>query len=107
MTNLKHTPGPWFFNNDFTISNRDVTGDRPFGNDICLVFVDNYKNENAIKQSEVDGLLIAAAPEMLEAIISYLKRIEYAEEIDSMRSYKEFIDVVEKATGMKIDEVLK
>ena len=99
MSKLKHTPGPW----KYTISKihgRHQISFAKNGSQICLMW------NRGKEETRANALLCVAAPEMLEAIINYMRRIEHTEEIDSMRSYHEFKKVIEKATGLTIEEVL-
>ena len=54
-----------------------------------------------------DAKLIAQAPKMRDAIVTYLKRIKEREEIDSMRSYAEFVNIIEEIDGEKIEDILE
>lgn len=92
---LKHTPGPW----KYTVSkihHRHQISDSN-GGQICLMW-------NRGKDiTESNAHLIAAAPEMLEALIDV-----YRLYIDrDICCDNEFIkSIIEKATGLSIEEVL-
>lgn len=75
MTNGKHTPGPWHYIGDgfdscaaadcgtdgYTVITRDSEG--AFEGTICEI---DYQNDDA--EAEANARLIAAAPELLEAL---------------------------------------
>ena len=83
MSNLKHTPGvQWFISPNSSCSIVDENG--------VLV---------ADLAAETDARLIAAAPEMLKVLIDVYDDMG---ELDGRISA-----VIEKATGMTIEEVLK
>lgn len=88
----KPTPGKWYTGNS-------VFGD--FG-----VFTDADIHPNmicSVKKSIDDARLIAAAPDMLEALISVMRyRFGQSEGI----SYGNIESVIEAATGQKIEEVM-
>lgn len=68
MTNAKHTPGPWSVMNgpdeDYLIG---------FGNGVWLARV--YADGEAPDQVKSDAQIIAAAPEMLEALTDELDAV--------------------------------
>ena len=96
---LKYTPGPWKYKlslETFTIFCEKV------GRAICRKVI----NEN-------DARLIAAAPEMLELLIKryvdLIKAIPLFEDHnreECMIIIDEYKQIIEKATGMTIEEVL-
>lgn len=55
--------------------------------------------------SESNARLIAAAPEMLEWMIAYL-RSEYSEHLDLDKIDNNLINIIERATGKTIEEVM-
>ena len=89
---LKHTPGPHKLEISCPVNKiRDVETDTP----LALILIND--------DSKANGLLYAAAPEMLAALIlAYKDDIGYKDS-DMQKLIKA---VIEKATGMKIYEVL-
>jgi len=112
MNKLKHTPGPWKFSQGF------------IGSRHCMfVSCDPYKYDgmhihNGEKmgektdESEANARLIASAPEILESLILEYKFIkEWASAALPEKIFDDLmitkLKVIEKATGMSIDEVLQ
>jgi hypothetical protein len=99
---MKHTKGPWKINTIYTTFFQIDSEN----NDICCVDCDfNYMLEIEPTQEQIaNARLISCAPEMLEALIiqyEWLYSKAYYNTCESIKS------VIEKATGMKIEEVLK
>jgi hypothetical protein len=97
MSKLKHTPGPWkSYNTEPVETELDIVIESQFSTIGWL-----YSGK---ENSEANARLIAAAPDMLEALISV-----YQIYIDrDICCDNEFIkSVIEKATGMSIEEILK
>lgn len=107
MKTMKHTPGPWVtYDDDIT---QVIASDKDRTLRMGCVFHDS-KNLDVV---QANARLIAAAPEILEALI-----LAYEELLDIARlqdwhsePFRGKIDkmtmTIEKATGMKIEEVLK
>jgi hypothetical protein len=99
MSKLQHTPGPW----KYTVSkihHRHQISDSKCGGQICLMW-------NRGKDiTEANARLIAAAPDMLEALIWFVRRVRNGE-VHSKRTYARYVEIIEKATGMSIEEILK
>ena len=66
MNNTKHTPGPWYVGDDGNVW-RTPTADRT-GTNIC-----DMVSSVTIDETQANGRLIAAAPELLEALESFLR----------------------------------
>ena len=99
MIKLKHTPGPWQYEiTDETPNRLDIIIQASVGGkDIGW----NYTIPDG--EGEANARLIAAAPEMLEALIdAYL--IFDGLNFEGVGNIKESI---EKATGLPIEEILK
>jgi hypothetical protein len=97
MSKLQHTSGPW----KYTISKnsgRHQISDAKCGGQVCAIW------SRGKDITEANARLIAAAPDMLEALISV-----YQIYIDrDICCDNEFIkSVIEKATSMSIEEILK
>lgn len=108
MKDLKHTKGPW------KTGFNDVPGE-----DIITSVNNNFIAVVPVtKEAKANGRLIAAAPEMLECLIQGLKsniekgckkcvsnfRDDYC--IDSNCSKMRKVKTIEKATGLKIEEII-
>jgi hypothetical protein len=85
---IKYTPGPWKFEQKFDksyrINSRSITN-------ICEI-------GRGLSEKE-DAILISLAPKMLEELINC---VGLNESLDL-----DIIPLIEKATGMKIEEVLE
>ena len=94
MNKLKFTKGPWEINN---------LGDIVDSQGFMIAEMPGYKGHDD------NAYLIAAAPEMLEALIEWLKAsyIDYKNIEDFKNQFYRQIPVIEKATGMTIEEVLE
>lgn len=94
MSKLQHTPGPWKYDDDPL----HMRIHSEFDHDIVCHMVGNSAS-SMIQKREIknaNARLIAAAPEMIESLITYYLESEY-----------EFIaDIIERATGLTITEVL-
>lgn len=90
MSDAKHTPGPWHFD-----GKEQVYGGGGGGNIVCLSpAVEGW--DDSAKRWDTNAHLIAAAPDMLEAL-EYLRRF-----IDASRVDVEFVDAaIKKARGEK------
>ena len=105
MSKLKHTPGTWKYERTL-INTISIFIDGSYAEPICEVF--NYHG----KINEIDkanARLISAAPEMLELLIKLLSNpTKNQSEIDELiyDAHCRGRELIEKATGLKIDEVL-
>jgi hypothetical protein len=99
MSKLQHTSGPWKeckrgdYSEDFDKQSQIIIGD-----EMRICAVHSYDIE-----SEANAHLIAAAPEMLEALIFEAK----ISQNDICGIPIRLIKIIEKATGMSIEEILK
>ena len=92
MSKLKHTPGPWEIKQD----------DRGYFENIGPLSMGfTHADDVWLDIEEADARLIAAAPEMLGALIMIYK--VWHEDSILISSVKA---IIEKATGLKIGEVL-
>jgi hypothetical protein len=91
---LKHTPGPWW-----------ITPCQEILKMPEQIKISNHISGETIQAAKANGLLIAAAPEMLNALIfSYKHSVacgRFGGITDSMKK------AIERATGLSIDEVLE
>ena len=103
---MKHTPGPWEY---------EVTNETPNRLDIIIQASIGGKDIgwNYVipdGEGEANARLIAAAPEMLEMIVEIYRGFKAAIDTTGYTPPKVnqiIVDLIEKATGMTIDEVLK
>lgn len=58
----KHTPGPWAYDNATGEVYRD-------DGDVCPMIANVYRDNTSDTQADADGRLIAAAPELLKALV--------------------------------------
>lgn len=93
MIELKHTPKPWDENGLYVILRYADKHDMDF-----------EKSEENMPYSREDAKLIAAAPEMLEALMETYKVLKNKHLYATSEILR---NIIEKATGLKIEEVLK
>ena len=96
MNKLKHTPGPWYV--------RPFKGPGQITCEVCFGKDDECITDGVYENA--DAKLIAAAPEMLDALIYFVKRC-FIGTIKSRKTLKYYIEVIEKATGQKIGDIIK
>jgi hypothetical protein len=106
---LKHTPGPWTYfkeKQEIDVMNMTIFFD-------TVQFKENGISENLVRlnddNSEANARLIAAAPEMLECLIeicTYLQTNKLNSILPTSGYHKNMINIIEKATGLTIEEVL-
>ena len=106
MSRLKHTPGPWKWEQTFKVeTSLDIIIKNENDKGIGWIY-----SSNPIENAR----LIVAAPEMLEALIHADEEIclcckemnQRFEDCKICAERQSRIDVIEKATGKKIEEVL-
>jgi hypothetical protein len=105
MSKLQHTPGPWVFTGSMHKKAYLVNGGDKY---ICSVWDHLREDDNGHpidmdKEMQSNARLIAAAPEMLEALIEQYKWLYSKAYYQTAELLKLLI---EKATGMSIEEVL-
>lgn len=107
MTN-KHTPAPWRLSpsyeklknssNKLTITSYTITGSNEYGGIILPILAKVYNFPNQI---EANAHLIAAAPELLEALEGLLERFSVwrSSDPEDGAAVKKAISVIKKARG--------
>ena len=105
MSNLKHTPAPWRIERDGWNSCHIMKADTTIWIAETSLYYDS---------AEANARLISCAPEMLEVLINEYKNmceycgIEDCEVKDNdKRCGSKMKEVIEKATGLKIEEAIK
>jgi len=104
---LKHTPGPW----ESVDCDTKSEGKRIFAGSKYIGFIGN--SDDDIGTSENNARLIAAAPEMLEALIKEARnqvtrlREKSINDFVSHIGKTKLMTIIESATGLSIEEVLK
>lgn len=109
---LQHTPGPWVFTGSMHEKAYLVNGGDKY---ICSVWDHLREDDNGHpidmdKEMQSNARLIAAAPEMLEALIeAYIHNNHWGSA--NYHRFSEDLEfkmknIIEKATGMSIEEVL-
>lgn len=93
MTKPKHTPGPW------TLEGSTIKGSD--GGTICTFRYPIYPLSTGPDEYSSNARLIAAAPEMLEALKLTLKDLEAgsAAEVAMLKSIRVARSAIAKATG--------
>jgi len=105
MENLKHTPGPWAKDYGGTLGHiKTLCNPEVHTKTVCVY---GYKYSGSVltdEEIEYNGRLISTAPEMLESLITAYKLLinctQYYSTIEVLKNS------IEKATGLKIEEVL-
>jgi hypothetical protein len=96
MSKLQHTPGPWkSYNTEPVETELDIVIESQFSTIGWL-----YSGK---ENSEANARLITAAPEMLNELIKIYTTMYMTQRECYWMPIK---DVIEKATGMSIDEVI-
>jgi hypothetical protein len=117
---LKYTPGPWEKDYGMTDGHiKSLNGKNKLTPTVCRY--QNYEGQIThffcadsltIEEVEANGRLISAAPEMLEALIKATQDIDnllkdQGDSILDYEGYNKYFQIIEKATGLTIEEVLK
>lgn len=94
---LKHTPGPWNEEGIYVILRYADKHD-----------MDIDESDKVMPFSTSDARLIAAAPEMLEALIEQCKNFKQVYPLTwyQFNEIQSTIKAIERATGLSIEEVL-
>ncbi len=108
MKNLKFTPGPWTPN--FKPKHEHIVIENELNEYICVL---PLNKSSMLDKENANALLIAAAPEMLKALIDNDELfcnicVHFNPQHKNCKSCDdrdERIKIIEKATGLKIDEI--
>ena len=100
MSKLKHTPGPWAWQEGdrYIRIHDEESGKGGYWNESQKIAETYYVNND--EETISNNLLISAAPGMLEALIDAYCNMDSG-------NFKEIEAVVKKATGMNIAKVLE
>ena len=93
---MSHTPGPWYFAGKGIVS----------GNECCVAVTETYSAMQKLSptQREANAKLMAAAPELVDAIIDLFNQLDdaglhgFVLEQHGI-SFQKLNEVLEKATG--------
>ena len=86
----KHTPGPWTFYDDTASTGRiEIVA---LGKTVARIY------RSVPEEDLPNARLIAAAPDLLEAAIEFVRKVECGEG-RSTKSYAQFKAAIAKATG--------
>ena len=98
---LKYTPGPWIVR---SAGNLNLENEDKFH--IIATKDDKFILSTWGEPNLPNAMLTAAAPDMLDALIWFVKRCR-AGEVRSKKTYARYVEIIESATGLSIEEVLK
>lgn len=96
MTEGKHTPGQWeYLDIGVIVAGDDLS--------ITVAIINDCDNSPPVTESEANGILIAAAPDMLEALKSAAASIEQLVRINRIpannKGLREALAAIAKAEG--------
>lgn len=98
---MKHTPGPWIIDEDELSIISSGNQDLKFIVDVPADY--DKTNVVGIKQRKANAQLIAAAPEMLEALESVVSHFkETGMSIEERELNNNICDLIKKAKGTKV-----
>jgi hypothetical protein len=104
MSAAKHTPGPWFSDEEHVI--RQVTPGQKFQHPIMVAngWIEGaWVGDDGNEESRANARLIAAAPELLEALLEMLPRFVALRELARIDEQSALTikarAAIEKATG--------
>lgn len=96
MTDLKHSPGPWFMEAESYDSYYDISDD--FGTSLAKVEAwDGDNDEEVMGEAKANARLIAAAPELLSACQMLLVRLEGSKDLPKGSVYDFAVATIAKA----------
>jgi len=98
MSNLKHTPRPWVVKETSQEGCYDIIVDDKNWTDYGKIWVASTISVNKLQEEcKANAKLIAAAPEMFEAMKIFVERCEKGE-VRSTKTYNSFKEIIKKAT---------
>ena len=116
MSKFKHTPGPWDYSGFCKIDNCFHVGTIGKKGTTGINFTDETSCKDLVADicTLPDAKLISCAPEMLECLIEIVKEsidVDFGN-LENMRKQSPLFDcsvipIIEKVTGMKIEEILE
>jgi hypothetical protein len=95
---MKFTPGPWSEEYINAVLRYARKNSGPW---------DETPDDGTFEPDDSDSSLIAAAPEMLECLINLEVATTKGKLMSSAEALNKIKGIIEKATGQKIEEVLK
>ncbi len=104
---LKHTPGPWACSHRLIFATGMYSTQVYDNNGETIASIAWYpiKNGNVTSTNRDDNArLIAAAPAMLDMLIECY---QFADATGRFEMAKDVKEIIEKATGLSIDDILK
>jgi hypothetical protein len=109
-SNLKHTKGPWeVYEDDFRCHNGIES--QSAGTSIVVFGEEIGVRGETIEEQKANTRLISCAPEMLDALIMAYRSLINERKAQNGRGYHYTIEtlgnIIERATGMTIEEVSK
>ena len=99
---LKHTPGPWDYFGRMVHIPYFKNDKKQKGRFICDCMTPDDESDDP--EDDANAQLIAAAPDMLGVLLSVAKMLK---ERDYGYLGGDLINVIEKATGKKIEDLIK
>jgi hypothetical protein len=95
MKNSKHTPGPWKLIDTYIEGSNGLL----VANSITIKGKDLKQDEENLNIARANAALIAAAPEMLEALELCLAELPIGEGAESSEAYLKTLSAIDKAKG--------
>ena len=104
---LKHTKGQWkIVEPGWEEGSCDISTDEWSAFAEVVIYTENgYGELEPSEEGRANAKLIASAPDMLDAILFYIKK-ENDGDIYNKEIYDKYVAIIEKATGLDIDSVL-
>lgn len=95
-TEMKHTPGKWHFRTGMSDNFCEIIGDYGTNKTIAVAPKDCFVED---EEAEANGRIIAAAPDMLEALKEALDQLEsWNQESEDTFTMKRIREAINKAT---------
>lgn len=96
MNNFKGTPGPWVAEQTHSML---WIWDLPKQKIVMSCHNEVELKKRVIEENKANATLIAAAPEMLEAMQEFVDRVDKGE-VRSTKTYSKFKSIITKATAI-------